>query len=58
MIVVEQFAAELEIQFAAELIDTLADMRSLQGNVLLVVESDTHEARDLLQNGATPRREQ
>jgi len=41
--VVEKLAAELEVELAAELIYTIADVLSLQCDVLVVVESDAHE---------------
>ena len=42
MVVVEQLAAEFQIQLAAELADPLADMLSLQSQVFIVVETDAH----------------
>ena len=42
MVVIEQLAAELQIQLAAELADPLADMLSLQSQVFIVIETDAH----------------
>ena len=42
MVVVEELAAELQVQLAAELVDALADTLGLHGYVLLVVESLFH----------------
>ena len=43
VVVVEKLAAELEVELAAELVYTVADVLSLQCDVLVVVESDAHE---------------
>ena len=40
MVVVEQLAAELEIQLAAELVDAFANPRRLQLDVFLVIETN------------------
>ena len=40
MIVVEQLAAEFQVQLAAELVHAFADARRLQLDVLVVVETD------------------
>ena len=42
MVVVEQLAAELQVQLPAELVDAVADVLGLQRDVLLVVESLAH----------------
>ena len=42
MVVVEQLAAELQVQLAAELVDAVADVLGLQRDVLVVVESLAH----------------
>ena len=42
MVVIEQLAAELQIQLAAELADPFADMLGLQSQVFIVVETDAH----------------
>jgi len=46
MIVVEQLAAEFQIQLAAELVDAVADVLGLQLHVFVVVE--THSVHNLL----------
>ena len=42
VVVVEQLAAEFEVELAAELVDALADVSRLQFDVLLVVETGLH----------------
>ena len=42
MVVVEELAAELQIELAAELVDAVADVLCLQRDVLVVVESYAH----------------
>ena len=42
VIIVEQLAAELQIELAAELIDPLTDLLRLQGQIFFVVESFFH----------------
>lgn len=45
MIVVKEFAAEFQIEFAAELRDALSDVGGLQLDVFFVVESLAHKGR-------------
>ena len=40
MKVVEELAAELQVQLAAELADALADVRGLHGKVFVVIKTD------------------
>ena len=40
MVVVAQFAAKFQIEFAAKLVDALADVFRLKLNVFLVVETN------------------
>jgi hypothetical protein len=42
VVVVEQLAAELQVELAAELRDALADARRLRVDVLLVVKARLH----------------
>ncbi len=42
MVVVEELAAEFQVQLAAELADALPDVLGLQGQVLVVIETDAH----------------
>ena len=42
--VVEQLAAELQVELAAELLDAFTDTCGLQLDVLVVVETDFHAA--------------
>ncbi len=42
MIVIEQLAAELQIELAAELRDALSNVGGLQLDIFLVVESLSH----------------
>ena len=51
MIVVEELAAEFQVQLATELVDALADALRLQFDVLVVVESFAHRATLLRMNG-------
>ena len=53
MVVVEQLAAELEVELAAELGDALLDVLGLQADVLIVIESLAHGAK-LLPYGTRP----
>ena len=52
VVVVEELAAEFEVEFAAELVDALANALRLQLDVLVVVESFAHRATLLRMNGA------
>jgi hypothetical protein len=40
MVVVKELAAELQVQLAAELVDALADLLGLGGEVFLIVKTD------------------
>ena len=51
MVVVEELAAEFEVELAAELVDALANALRLQFDVLVVVESFAHRATLLRMNG-------
>ena len=55
VVVVEQLAAELEVELAAELGDALADVLGLQLDVLVVVESLAHAPSLAWPRGAGPR---
>ena len=55
VVVVEQLAAELEVELAAELGDALADVLGLQLDVLVVVESLAHAPSLTWPRGTGPR---